>query len=80
MVIHVLTSSTRRTDSNLRRLFCIVRHASPRAPWAGKLKIINRPVIAADLNRNRAFDAQEFVVFPNNVLQADQNGLFEVIN
>lgn len=46
------------------------------ALWAGKLKIVNCPIFASDLNRDRAFSTEEMIAFPNHVLAADQNGNF----
>ncbi len=46
------------------------------ALWAGKLKIVNCPIFASDLNRDRTFSTEEMIAFPNHVLEADQNGNF----
>ena len=46
------------------------------APWAGKLKIINNPGIAVDLNMDRQFESREFLAFPDFVLEANRDGEF----
>lgn len=49
-------------------------------PWAGKLKIINCPIFAVDLNGDRQFTTDEFIQFPNNVLTSTSGGNFNVFN
>ncbi len=47
-------------------------------PTKGKVKIINCPIFASDLNNDRKFSADEIIAFPNHVLEADRNGNFNV--
>ena len=49
-------------------------------PWAGKLKIINCPIFAVDMNNDRQFSTDEFITFPNNVLEPSRGGNFNVFN
>ncbi len=46
-------------------------------PWIqGKVKIVNSPVIAVDLNRDRQFESKEFIAFPDFVLETNRDGAF----
>ncbi len=49
-------------------------------PLAAKIKIINCPITASDLNQDRKFTADEMIIFPNHVLEANRNGEFTVFN
>jgi len=49
-------------------------------PWAGKLKIINCPIFAVDMNNDRKFSTDEFLTFPNFVLEPSRGGNFTVFN
>ncbi|HIN33380.1 MAG TPA: hypothetical protein EYM83_05490 [Nitrospirales bacterium] len=44
--------------------------------WAGKVKIVNCPIFASDLNMDRTFSTDEIIAFPNHVLEADRDGNF----
>ncbi|HIA14188.1 MAG TPA: hypothetical protein EYN74_04765 [Nitrospirales bacterium] len=46
------------------------------ALWAGKVKIINCPIFASDVNMDRTFSTDEIIAFPNHVLEADRDGIF----
>ena len=69
-----------RTSADFAALDGMNGFDSTTAPWSGKLKIINCPIFAVDLNGDRKFTTNEFITFPNNVLEATAGGNFNVFN
>ena len=69
-----------RTSADFASLEGMNGFSATTAPWAGKLKIINCPIFAVDLNNDRQFTTDEFLVFPNNVLESTSGGNFNVFN
>ena len=69
-----------RTSADFVTLEGMNGFSATSASWAGKLKIINCPIFATDLNGDRRFTTNEFISFPNNVLEANASGNFSVFN
>jgi hypothetical protein len=69
-----------RTSADFAALDGMNGFTEATAPWAGKLKIINCPIFAVDLNNDRQFTTDEFLTFPNFVLEPSRGGNFTVFN
>ena len=69
-----------RTSADFAALDGMNGFSATTAPWAGKLKVINCPILMVDLNNDRQFTTNEFMNFPNNVLEASRGGNFSVFN
>ncbi len=69
-----------RTSADFAALDGMNGFSATTAPWAGKLKIINCPIFAVDLNGDRQFSTNEFITFPNFVLEPSRGGNFTVFN
>ncbi len=69
-----------RTSADFASLEGMNGFSATTAPWAGKLKIINCPIFAVDLNNDRQFTTDEMISFPNFVLAPSTGGTFTVFN